>query len=230
MNKYKIVDRRLEAATSYGRIGKKVADIGTDHASLPIYLVGNGIAPSALACDINAGPLNAAYSNIFDAGLADKIKTVLTDGLNGIENYHPEDIYILGMGGELIWRIISSSTLPRVRGVRLILQPMTHGHDLRKGLYDNGFDILDETLVTDRDRVYHIIVAEYDGIARTYTEIELWLGKHNMLRGGEELKNISAVYASAIEKKIRGYAEAGKTDIDAIALYNQFKKVSEDDG
>jgi tRNA (adenine22-N1)-methyltransferase len=96
MEKYKIADLRLAAAASFGRKGKMVADIGTDHASLPIFLVGNGIADSALACDINIGPLNAAKKNIEAAGLADKINTKLTDGLNGIEDFNPEDIYHAG--------------------------------------------------------------------------------------------------------------------------------------
>ncbi len=227
MDKYKIADRRLEAAASFGRRGKRVADIGTDHASLPIYLVGNGIAPSALACDINKGPLKAAQINISEAGLSEKIETLLTDGLKGVEPYAPEDIYILGMGGELIWRIVNDSPISRSAGVRLILQPMTHAHDLRKGLYDNGFNIADETLVSDRDRVYHIIAAEYDGNVLEYTETELWLGKKNIARGREELKNISAVYAHAMEKKIKGYAEAGKRDDKTEELYEQFKLYAE---
>ena len=136
MDKYKIADLRLAAAVSFGRKGKRVADIGTDHASLPIFLVGNGISDSALACDINIGPLNAAKKNIDAAGLSNKIDTKLTDGLKGIEDFKPEDIYILGMGGELIWRIINDSELARVDGIRLILQPMTHAHDLRRGLYN----------------------------------------------------------------------------------------------
>ena len=167
MDKYKIADLRLAVAASFGRPGKRVADIGTDHASLPIFLVGNGVTDSALACDINIGPLNAAKRNIEAAGLSDKINTKLTDGLEGIADFKPEDIYILGMGGELIWRIIENSELPRSEGIRLILQPMTHAHDLRQGLYDNGFNIVGETLTRDRERVYQIIVAEYDGAVRS---------------------------------------------------------------
>lgn len=227
MDKYKIADRRLEAAASFARQGARVADIGTDHASLPIYLVGNGIAPSALACDINEGPLRAAKANIASAALSDKIATRLTDGLNGVEDYAPEDIYVLGMGGELIARIVLASHLSKMKGVRLILQPMTHPHDLRADLYDNGYDIVDETLVKDRDRVYQIIVAEYDGVVRTATPTELWLGKKNIERGGEELRGLAALYASGLAKKIKGCAESGKSDEKTIELYLELTKLAD---
>jgi tRNA (adenine22-N1)-methyltransferase len=227
MDKYKIADLRLEKAVSFGRKGKRVADIGTDHASLPIYLVGKGFAPYAVACDINNGPLNAAKNNIAEAGLSDKIDTLLTDGLNGLESYSPEDVYILGMGGELISRIVVESCLSRKDGVLLILQPMTHPNDLREGLYNNGFNIVDESLVRDRDRVYQIIVAEYDGIVRKASDVELWLGTLNIDRGGDELIELATVYASALKKKIDGYAAAGKSDQKTDELYNEFIKIAE---
>ncbi len=227
MEKYKIADLRLEKAVSFGRKGKRAADIGTDHASLPIFLVGNGFAPYAVACDINKGPLNAARNNIAQAGLSDKINTLLTDGLKGLESYSPEDIYILGMGGELISRIIVESELSKNNGVRFILQPMTHPNDLREGLYSNGFNIIDEALVRDRDRVYQIIAAEYDGIIRRVSEVELWLGTHNIYRGGDELTELANVYASALKKKIDGYATAGKSDQKTNELYNEFIKIAE---
>lgn len=214
-------------AASFGRTGKRVADIGTDHASLPIYLVGNGLSPFAVACDINKGPLNSAKQNISSASLSDKIEVFLTDGLNGVEAYSPDDIYILGMGGELIWRIIDNSEYAKTPGVRLILQPMTHAHDLRAGLYSNGFNIVDETLVSDRDRVYHIIVAEFDGVKRIATDVELWLGKKNIKKGGSDLNIIAGVYARALKKKIDGCSNSGSVDHETVSLYEQFKLLSE---
>ena len=227
MTKYKIADLRLAAAASFGRKGKRVADIGTDHASLPIYIVGNDLSPYAVACDINKGPLNAAKQNIAAANLSDCIDTFLTDGLNGLEQFNPEDIFILGMGGELIWRIIEDSELTKQNGIRLILQPMTHPNDLRLGLYSNGFNIVDETLVRDRDRVYQIIVAEYDGVERTATEVELWLGKKNIENGGEDLSNLASLYAGAMKKKIDGCAAAGYVDGATVKLYESFKALIE---
>ena len=179
-----------------------------------------------MACDINIGPLNAAKRNIEAAGLSDKINTKLTDGLEGIADFKPEDIYILGMGGELIWRIIENSELPRSEGIRLIMQPMTHAHDLRQGLYDNGFNIVDETLTRDRERVYQIVVAEYDGAVRSASQAELWLGKLNIAKGGTEIAELASLYASGLEKRIKGYAEVGKTDPETMALYKEFNDIA----
>lgn len=227
MINYKIADLRLAAAASLGRKGKRVADVGTDHASLPIFLVGNGYAPYAVACDINIGPLNAAKHNISAASLSEKIDIFLTDGLTGVEKYTPEDIYILGMGGELIWRIVNESEYVKNRGVRLILQPMTHAHDLRKGLYSNGFDIIDETLVRDRDRVYQIIVAEFDGITKSASDVELWLGKKNLNNRGKDLSDMASLYAKALKKKIDGCSKSGTLDHADVQLYERFVDIAQ---
>ena len=103
---------------------------------------------------------------------------------------------------------------------------MTHAHDLRQGLYDNGFNIVDETLTRDRERVYQIIVAEYDGAVRSASQAELWLGKLNIAKGGTELADLASLYASGLEKRIKGYAEAGKTDPETMALYKAFNDIA----
>ena len=89
-----------------------------------------------------------------------------------------------------------------------------------------NFDIVDETLTRDRDRVYQIIVAEYDGVVRSATQAELWLGKLNIAKGGAELEDLAKLYASALDKKIKGYAEAGKNDPETSALYEAFNEIS----
>lgn len=225
MDKYKIADKRLGAAASFAEKGARIADIGTDHASLPIYLVGNGIVSCAIASDINRGPLDAAKRNIASAGLSDKIETKLTDGLGGIGPFAPDNIFILGMGGELIWRIIDDADFVKHNKPKLILQPMTHPNDLRSGLLSGGFRITDEALVRDRDRVYQIIVAEYDGVVREAEQVELWLGRINLNRGGEELCELAKLYSSALKKKIEGFAKSGKRDYITEDLCAKFDEI-----
>ena len=100
---------RLCAAAGYARQGKLIADVGTDHAYLPVYLVESGVSKGALATDINRGPLERAAANVAAAGLCDRITLRLADGLDGVADLAPEDIFILGMGGELIARILGDS-------------------------------------------------------------------------------------------------------------------------
>lgn len=217
MKKYKL-DARLSAAAGFARMGKVAADVGTDHAMLPIYLVSEGIAPRAVASDINPGPLARAKLNISDAGLSDKIEAVLTDGLDGLEDSGAEDIFILGMGGELISRIVLSSDLPRSPGVRLVMQPMTHAQDLRRDLGAAGFTVIDEALSEDCSgrigngdgRIYQTIAAEYTGATEEYFPEELVLGRINIARGGELLKKYAAYLAQVYSVRAAGLEKAGR--------------------
>lgn len=173
------LSKRLAAAAEECRQGSFIADVGTDHAYLPVYLAREGIIRGAVASDINKGPIERARANIAEAGLSDKISTVLCNGLTGIEKYKPDDIFILGMGGELIATIIGRADFLKKKGRRLILQPMTHPEILRRMLISNGFGIIKEKLVKE-DKLYQIIVAEFIGRSEHYTPIEFILGKLNI--------------------------------------------------
>ena len=165
----------------YLRRGKVLADVGSDHAHLPIYACASGICPRAIASDINRGPVENAKRNIAAAGLTDRITAVCTPGLDGIQEYAPEDITIFGMGGELIASIIDAAPWTRDSAIRLVLQPMSHAEILRAYLLENGFCILDQTLVKE-EKVYQIICAEYDGVKRSQDDMALWFGSHNIER------------------------------------------------
>ena len=163
---------RLCSALSYLTKGGAVIDVGTDHAYLPIYLVGQGISSRALACDINRGPIESAQRNILAAGLSDSIATLCTDGLHGTEDFAPDDVLIFGMGGELIIRILSEAPWVKDPAIGLVLQPMTRAHLLRRWLLENGFAIVGETITHD-DRYYQTVAARYCGKSEEYTEEEL---------------------------------------------------------
>lgn len=182
MQKY-ILDKRLLAAAGFVPRGAVLADIGSDHAYLPIHLALAGEIERALASDINLGPVEAAQKNIRSYGACDKVIAQRADGLDGVESFSPNCITILGMGGELIVRIIDRAPWVRKKGIRLILQPMTHSEILSRYLCEQGFEIVDETIVCDGgrdDRIYRIIVAEFDGEARLLSECEHYIGKFNI--------------------------------------------------
>ena len=103
-----ILPKRLSLIASMVDRGAVVADIGTDHAHLPIYLVNNNVCPSALACDIKESPLETGRQNIVLCHLEDKIQTRLSDGLSNIKSNEADTFTIAGMGGDMIIHILSS--------------------------------------------------------------------------------------------------------------------------
>ena len=100
--KTKTPDSRLRAAAGFVRQGAVFADIGTDHAYLPVFLCREKRVCHAYACDIVEGPLKSAVAHIEESGFRDLITPVLTDGLTGLDDKGITDIAICGMGGELI--------------------------------------------------------------------------------------------------------------------------------
>lgn len=131
-----------------------IADIGTDHAKLPIYLIQNNKCQKVYASDIAEGPLNTARKNIESYGIkSSSISLYLSDGLNNI----PKDynaVSITGMGGLLIADILSSAR----SNIPFVLNPMSSSEDLRRYLYLNGWEILDEDIAIEDRRFYSVIL------------------------------------------------------------------------
>ena len=133
------LSRRLSAAFELVREGEIVADIGTDHAVLPIHLVRCGLADSAIATDINKKPLMKAAENIDAVGLSDAIELRLGNGLACISPNEVDTIVIAGMGGELIADILAAAPWLRSGSYKLILQPMSRSERLREYLAAQHF-------------------------------------------------------------------------------------------
>lgn len=206
-----VLSKRLLSALPYLTRGGSVIDVGTDHAYLPIYLVGEDFSSRALACDINRGPIESAARNVLAAGLGNRIDTLCTDGLHGTEGYDPDDILIFGMGGELIIRILSEAPWVKNEKIGLVLQPMTRAHLLRAWLLENGFEIVGET-ITHEDRYYQTIAARYSGKREEYTEEELLLGRLNIQNNAPNLCGFVEHEIGVWEAILRGKSRA--TDAD----------------
>ncbi len=183
--------------------GRVVADIGTDHAQLPIYLVETGRCDRAYACDIAEGPLSFAKKNIADVGLEDKIETVLSDGLTELSDDSISDIVIAGMGGEMI-RDILANGIDKAKSANLILQPNTRAWELVDWLSRSGFEISEQKAVVDGKFIYPVINAGYTGAERILTQSEC-------LAAGFDLnEEISGKYLTAQVKRLRGAANGMK--------------------
>ena len=178
------LSKRLQAAADFVRHGAFIADVGTDHAYLPIALAAQGIIRGGVVSDINQGPIDRASAHIREHRLQGTLTPILCDGLCGLEPYAPEDIFILGMGGELIADILLHAPWTRKSGIRLILQPMTHPERLRAFLLSQGYAIVEERLVSE-EKIYQILCAEYTGERGEYTPLELLIGRANLQRRDE---------------------------------------------
>ncbi len=159
------LDSRLSLCSEFVREGRVVADIGTDHAYLPVSLVLSGKVPKAIASDINPDPLEKGRLTIKKYGLEDKISTRLSPGLEKISEGEAQDIVIAGMGGETIISILSAAPWVKSPEIQLVLQPMSKPHLLLQYLSEEGFEIIRQETCTAADKLYTVIAATFTGKA-----------------------------------------------------------------
>ena len=134
--------------------GYRLADIGTDHGFVPIWLVRNGVIPSAIAMDVNRGPLERAKEHIAQAGLEGYIRTRLSDGLAGLRKGEADSILIAGMGGALTQRILEKDPPQSLGAAELILQPQSEISKVREYLCTSGWKIDAEDMVLEDGKYY----------------------------------------------------------------------------
>lgn len=199
------LDDRLAAVAALVRPGSRVADVGTDHAYLPVWLVENGICPSAIASDIGEGPLDSARHTVTAAYLTDRISLRLGDGLSRIEAAEVEDIVIAGMGGETIAAILDAAPFVQDRRLRLILQPMTRGEELRCWLLTHGFAVREEHLIRDKHHLYPVMAAEYTAAAPAEDVLSYYAG----FFAPEEGRPYRQMMAQHLHRRAQGLAHAG---------------------
>lgn len=206
-----VLHERLAAVASLVRDGAYLADIGTDHAYLPIFLAQTGRITGAVASDIRPGPLSRAEENIRMAGLSDRISTVQTDGLAGLERYPLTDIVIAGMGGMEIAAILDAAPFVKRTRPRLILQPMQHIPELRDFLAD-GWNTEKEVQTIESGKLYQIFCVTYDGISRPNTEVERLLGRYSIEHKAENptlFRILCERQLAILDEKITGLEKGG---------------------
>ncbi len=172
-----MLDSRLRLAAELVRPGSRVADIGTDHAFLPVALVSEGRCPSAIASDVRRGPVDNARRTVEQASLTAAVSVRLGDGLQTVRPEEADDIVIAGMGGETIVEILRAAPWVRDPHYRLILQPMTRAEKLRGALYADGFEILAERVTCVGRHWYTVIHAAFTGVAVQADAAHCYVGK-----------------------------------------------------
>ena len=153
------LSKRLQAVADLVTPGNRLADIGTDHGYVPIWLYEQGRIPFALAMDLREGPLQRAAEHIRMHGLDAKIKTRLSDGLEKLFPGEADSIVIAGMGGMLVVKILTKGQAVRDSVQALILQPQSDLDAVREYLHRTGFVIVQEEMVFEEGKYYPMMKA-----------------------------------------------------------------------
>lgn len=197
----KLVADMIAEDNSYSE--KILADIGTDHAKLPIFLAATSSVMKAYASDLREGPLKKARENIefYLEGGTESVIPVLgngTENIPGDYNY----LSITGMGGALISEILKNSEAKK--GRVFVLSPMTAAEELRRYLYENGYIIFREELSKEENKIYTVIMAKKTDDSVKYEEIDLYFSKALIESGNVYLKNYINKYIARINRAILG--------------------------
>ena len=187
-----MLSKRLKTVAFLVTRGNTVADIGTDHGYVPIYLVEEKISPFVYAMDVNEGPLNKARENIKKHDLDDLIEPILSDGFDEFGDRKTDTVIIAGMGGDLIVDILTRAKSYNFR--ELVLSPHKRVDLVRKFLCDSGYQIVDEKLIEEDGKFYPIIKGVLTGENEKLNDTQLEFGpflletKDETLRGFLEIE------------------------------------------
>ena len=205
------LDGRLSSVGKFVRRGAVLADIGTDHGYLPLFLLREGAISFAHLADINVGPLASAEGNARELGMHHLCSFHLTDGAAALAGLGITDYSIAGMGGELIVKIIEEAKHLEDGGVRLILQPMSREHLVRGYLARVGFAVVGEEYSLSAGRYYLTLAAEYTGIPYEIDPPRAYFGT---LCDATELTGPALGYlrtkTRALRRALEGLREGGK--------------------
>ncbi|EOS21999.1 hypothetical protein C806_04143 [Lachnospiraceae bacterium 3-1] len=164
------LSKRLQSVADLVENCETMADVGTDHGYIPVYLVFNQKVNKAIAMDVNPGPLKRAKEHIFQYGFQKSIETRLSDGCFALEPGEADVIVIAGMGGALMQRIMEEGEAVAQTAQRLVLQPQSEIGSFRRFLFAHGYGIVAEDMVLEDGKYYPIIAAQYMGWEVNATE------------------------------------------------------------
>lgn len=211
MEKQFQLPKRLETIIERMPASGCIADIGCDHAYVAIEAVRRGKAARALACDVRKGPLQQAAEHILCAGLAGKIETRLSDGLEKVAPGEADSVIIAGMGGPLMERILQGRLADFGH---FVLSPQSEIPHFRRFLLAAGMQIDEETMLIDEGKYYVIFNVSKRADA---SSDPMYVTEEDFLYGGRLLRRLDPVLKSFLEKeKTRYEGILRQTDSDEV--------------
>lgn len=162
---------------------RSVADIGTDHGYLPIYLASSKTADRVIAMDVRKQPLAKAERNIQNYGVSDKVCVRQSDGLEKLESGEVEAVTVCGMGGRLIRSILEKGHAVFNKDTQIIVSPQSEIREFREYLLSSGYSIVRECFLKEDNQYYTIMDCRYE------PDFELFLryGRDNLMKKNEDL-------------------------------------------
>ena len=214
------ISKRLLCCALMVTPGSRVADIGTDHGYLGIYLLQSGAARHVIACDLRKDPLENARRNAKLFGVDGEMELRLSDGLEKILPDEVDTVVMAGMGGDLIQRILSQCPWRKREGLQFILQPQSAGNVLRRWLCEDGFEIQREEPVQDGHFLYTVMdIRQGEPAPLTpgteYASPALLASKSPLV--GTYLARVE----NALQKTVRGLTNAEKQRPERLSYFRQ---------
>lgn len=214
------ISKRLLCCASMVQPGSRVADIGTDHGYLGIYLLQSGAARHVIACDLRKDPLENARRNAKLFGVDGEMEFRLSDGLEKILPDEVDTVVMAGMGGDLIQKILSQCPWRKREGLQFILQPQSAGNVLRRWLCEDGFEIQREEPVQDGHFLY-TVMAIRQGEPAPLTPGTEYASPALLASGSPLVGNYLARVENALQETVRGLTNAEKQRPERLAYFGQ---------
>ena len=213
------ISKRLLLCTELITSCDTVADVGTDHGYLGIYLLRQGICRHVIASDLREKPLASARANAALFGVQDRITFLQSDGLESIQPGSFQTLVLAGMGGDLIARILEQAPWLKDEGVTLILQPQSAMHDLRRLLSETGWHICRERLARDGHFLYAVMEAK-PGQGSALTPAEQYLSPALRQSGDPLFAQYEARMILALERTVAGIEQSkDPADLEKLDYY-----------
>ena len=214
---------RLQAVADYVPLGCRFADVGTDHAYLPVFLIQKGTTDSAVASDLRQGPLDHARATARQYGCTERFDFRLSDGLAAFAPHEADCIAIAGMGGEAIRSILYAAAWTKEH-TRLILQPQTNVPELRRWLTQYGYRIREERIIREENRWYTVLLTEGGGDDTVWTPGTLLTGNPARWAAGDDRKGYLRHLLEKLEKQLDGLNRAAQPDRERQAKLSQARQ------
>ena len=213
------LSKRLQAVADLVSEGLVVADVGTDHGYIPIYLIETKKSPKAFAMDVNKGPLLRAKEHIAEHGLETRIETRLSDGVRALQKGECDCVVVAGMGGALTIKIMEEGKDIFRNLKEFVLQPQSELQKVRAYLCENAYFIVEENMVLDDGKFYPMFRV-INGQSEEYDAIELCYGKLLLEQKNAVLKNflekekaVKELILSNLEQSFGEHIEARRKEI-----------------